>query len=120
DIPYGHRGNLPAEPSPVQTAIERQKQPELRSNEKEIGADRILADDVRIPSDRVGGERRPGFAEIGGTIDVCAHIPHRMTIERRVGGRAVESSRLDTTAPRVRRQPRNVRGDVSPATAAVL
>src|SRR5438093_3136108 len=119
DIAHGDRRQVPGKLSPLPAAIDRNKQPELGSNKKQIAIDAVLANHMRVALDRVRCERIPRLSEIGGLEDVNLHVAGLMVIERDVSSSAIEAARLDAGAPRIPGQARDVPNDVCPRFAAV-
>src|SRR5262245_33630804 len=108
---------------PAFSAVDRDPETELRSEEKEIGFFQIFFDHVRVAADGfrilVRYDRRPRLAVIGGLENVRGHVAESVSIERGVSSAGVEVARLHPANPRILWKIRNVRDHVVPGLPGI-
>src|SRR3972149_9421321 len=98
-IEYANIRQPAGEVGPLGAATHRNIESELRSQKQQTGIDKILANDMGVPLDRIRCDRNPGLAESGRPRDMRFHVPGSMSIESGIRRGAVVMTRLDTTAP---------------------
>jgi len=119
DLPDADLRDVALEPCPVLATVEGDEQSELGAQEEQLRVFEVFPQDEGVTLDRVGDQRLPGLAVVGGPKNVRGHLAVTVAVEGDVGRSVGVATRLHARHPRTRRQPGDVAHDVLPGLAIV-